>query len=153
MARHEAIRHGQGDDFDSCGLLDNDPKWYHFIGKNTINSSGLFWPEILESARLRQPTAVYAHSFLTVNGVKISKSRGTFILAQTYLNHLDPKYLRYSFAAKRAAGVDDIDLKLDDFVQRVNADLVSKVVNKARRCEGFLQERFDNRMSASCSEP
>ena len=82
---------------------------------------------------MRQPTAVYAHGFLTVNGVKISKSRGTFILAQTYLNHVDPEYLRYSFAANRAAGVDDIDLNLDDFIQRVNADLVSKVVNIAHR--------------------
>lgn len=121
----------QGDDFDSCGLLDNDTKWHHFIGKNTINFRGLFWAAILESARLRQPTAVYAQGFLTVDGVKMSKSRGTFILAQTYLNHLDPEYLRYSFAGKRAAGVDDIDLNLDDFVQRVNADLVSKVVNIA----------------------
>ena len=143
----------QGDDFDSRGLLDNDTKWHHFIGKNTITSSVPFRPAILENARLKQPTAVYARGSLTVNGVKMFKSRGAFILAQTYLNYLDPEYLRYSPAAKRAAGVDDIDLNLDDFFQRVNADLVSKVVNIARRCEGFLRERSDNRMSVSCSEP
>jgi len=108
---------------------------------------------MLDSAGLRQPTAVYAHGFLTVNGVKMSKSRGTFILAETYLNHLDPEYLRYYFAAKLSAGVDDIDLNLEDFVQRVNADLVGKVVNIASRCAGFLRKKFDNRMSVVCSEP
>jgi methionyl-tRNA synthetase len=108
---------------------------------------------MLDSAGLRQPTAVYAHGFLTVNGVKMSKSRGTFILAETYLAHLDPEYLRYYFAAKLSSGVDDIDLNLDDFVQRVNADLIGKVVNIASRCAGFLRKKFDNKLSANCSEP
>jgi len=108
---------------------------------------------MLDSAGLRQPTAVYAHGFLTVNGVKMSKSRGTFILAETYLQHLDPEFIRYYFAAKLSAGVDDIDLNLDDFVQRVNADLIGKVVNIASRCAGFLRKGFDNQMSATCAEP
>ena len=118
-----------------------------------MNFHGLFWPAMLDSAGLRQPTAVYAHGFLTVNGVKMSKSRGTFILAETYLEHLDPEYLRYYFAAKLSAGVDDIDLNLDDFVQRVNSDLIGKVVNIASRCAGFLRKKFDNRMSTECAEP
>jgi len=130
-----------------------DTELYHFIGKDIVNFHGLFWPAMLDSAGLRQPTAVYAHGFLTVNGVKMSKSRGTFILADRYLEHLDPEYLRYYFAAKLSSGVDDIDLNLDDFVQRVNADLVGKVVNIASRCAGFLRKKFDNQMSAECSEP
>jgi methionyl-tRNA synthetase len=108
---------------------------------------------MLDSAGLRQPSAVYAHGFLTVNGVKMSKSRGTFILAETYLDHLDPEYIRYYFAAKLSSGVDDIDLNLEDFVQRVNADLIGKVVNIASRCAGFLRKKFDNKMSSECVEP
>ncbi|NDH41633.1 MAG: methionine--tRNA ligase, partial [Gammaproteobacteria bacterium] len=142
-----------GDDFDAYWLPGGDTELYHFIGKDIVNFHGLFWPAMLDSAGLRQPTAVYAHGFLTVNGVKMSKSRGTFILAETYLNHLDPEYLRYYFAAKLSAGVDDIDLNLEDFVQRVNADLVGKVVNIASRCAGFLRKKFNNQMSMVCSEP
>ncbi len=99
------------------------------------------------------PPAVYAHGFLTVNGQKMSKSRGTFIKARTYLEHLDPEYLRYYFAAKLGSGVDDIDLNLEDFAQRVNSDLVGKVVNIASRCAGFISKRFDGRLSAELSEP
>ena len=153
IASHEVLCQQQGDDFDAYWLPGGDTELYHFIGKDIVNFHGLFWPAMLDSAGLRQPTAVYAHGFLTVNGVKMSKSRGTFILAETYLAHLDPEYLRYYFAAKLSSGVDDIDLNLDDFVQRVNADLIGKVVNIASRCAGFLRKKFDNQLSANCSEP
>ena len=153
IASHEALCRENGDDFDAYWLPGGNTELYHFIGKDIVNFHGLFWPAMLDSAGLRQPTAVYAHGFLTVNGVKMSKSRGTFILAETYLEHLDPEYLRYYFAAKLSAGVDDIDLNLDDFVQRVNSDLIGKVVNIASRCAGFLRKKFDNRMSTECVEP
>ena len=153
IASHEALCRENGDDFDAYWLPGGNTELYHFIGKDIVNFHGLFWPAMLDSAGLRQPTAVYAHGFLTVNGVKMSKSRGTFILAETYLEHLDPEYLRYYFAAKLSAGVDDIDLNLDDFVQRVNSDLIGKVVNIASRCAGFLRKKFDNRMSTECAEP
>ena len=153
IASHEVLCRETGDDFDAYWLPGGDTELYHFIGKDIVNFHGLFWPAMLDSAGLRQPTAIYAHGFLTVNGVKMSKSRGTFILAETYLNHLDPEYLRYYFAAKLSAGVDDIDLNLEDFVQRVNADLIGKVVNIASRCAGFLRKKFNNQMSMVCSEP
>ena len=153
MASHEVLCREQGDDFEAYWLPGGDTELYHFIGKDIVNFHGLFWPAMLDAAELRQPTAVYAHGFLTVNGVKMSKSRGTFILAETYLEHLDPEYLRYYFAAKLSGGVDDIDLNLDDFVQRVNSDLIGKVVNIASRCAGFLRKKFDNRMSDTCAEP
>ena len=153
MASHEVLCREKGDDFDAYWLPGGDTELYHFIGKDIVNFHGLFWPAMLDAAGLRQPTAVYAHGFLTVNGVKMSKSRGTFILADTYLEHLDPEYLRYYFAAKLSGGVDDIDLNLDDFVQRVNSDLIGKVVNIASRCAGFLRKKFDNQMSDTCAEP
>ncbi len=153
MASHEALCLEHGDDFDAYWLPGGDTELYHFIGKDIVNFHGLFWPAMLDAAELRQPTAVYAHGFLTVNGVKMSKSRGTFILAETYLEHLDPEYLRYYFAAKLSGGVDDIDLNLDDFVQRVNSDLIGKVVNIASRCAGFLRKKFDNQMGDTCAEP
>ena len=153
MASHEVLCREKGDDFDAYWLPGGDTELYHFIGKDIVNFHGLFWPAMLDAAGLRQPTAVYAHGFLTVNGVKMSKSRGTFILAETYLEHLDPEYLRYYYAAKLSGGVDDIDLNLDDFVQRVNSDLIGKVVNIASRCAGFLRKKFDNQMSAACAEP
>jgi len=142
-----------GADFDSYWLPGGDTELYHFIGKDIVNFHGLFWPAMLDSAGLRKPTAVYAHGFLTVDGTKMSKSRGTFINASTYLAHLDAESLRYYFAAKLSAGVDDIDLNLQDFVQRVNSDLVGKVVNIASRCAGFLRKKFDNRMASDCAEP
>lgn len=153
IASHQVLCERTGDDFDSYWLPGGDTELYHFIGKDIVNFHGLFWPAMLDSAGLRQPSAVYAHGFLTVNGVKMSKSRGTFILAETYLAHLDPEYIRYYFAGKLSSGVDDIDLNLDDFVQRVNSDLVGKVVNIASRCAGFLRKKFDNRMSVECAEP
>jgi methionyl-tRNA synthetase len=108
---------------------------------------------MLHGAGFRKPKAVYAHGFLTVDGQKMSKSRGTFVKARTYLDHLDPEYLRYYFAAKLGASVDDIDLNLEDFAQRVNADLVGKVVNIASRCAGFINKRFDGRLSDTLAEP
>lgn len=140
-------------DFDAYWQRGGDTELYHFIGKDIINFHGLFWPAMLDSAGLRAPNAIYAHGFLMVNGTKMSKSRGTFINAATYLKHLDAEYLRYYFAAKLNASVDDIDLNLEDFVQRVNSDVVGKVVNIASRCAGFLRKKFDNRLSPTCAEP
>lgn len=140
-------------DFDDFWQPGGETELYHFIGKDIINFHGLFWPAILHSAQLRTPSGVFAHGFLTVNGTKMSKSRGTFINARHYLDHLDAEYLRYYFAAKLSGGVDDLDLNLDDFVQRVNSDVVGKVVNIASRCSGFLRKGFDNTLSAACSEP
>ena len=126
---------------------------YHFIGKDIINFHALFWPAMLHGANFRKPTAVFAHGFLTVDGAKMSKSRGTFIKARTYLDHLNPEYLRYYFAAKLGSGVDDIDLNLEDFQQRVNSDLVGKVVNIASRNAGFIKKRFAGKLSDTLAEP
>ncbi|HRF87952.1 MAG TPA: methionine--tRNA ligase, partial [Pseudomonadales bacterium] len=116
----------------------SDTELYHFIGKDIINFHALFWPALLHNSGFRTPTQIFAHGFLTVDGKKMSKSRGTFIRAQSYLKHLQPEYLRYYFATKLSDGVDDIDLNLTDFVQRVNSDLVGKLVNIASRCAGFI---------------
>ena len=140
-------------DFEEYWAQDSTTELYHFIGKDIIYFHALFWPAMLSGAQFRTPTAIFAHGFLTVNGEKMSKSRGTFITARTYLDHLNPEYLRYYFAAKLSAGVDDIDLNFDDFSQRVNSDLVGKVVNIASRCSGFISKRFANTLSATCSEP
>ena len=153
IASHQNLCERTGDDFESYWQPGNDTELYHFIGKDIINFHGLFWPAMLASAGLRQPTAIFAHGFLTVDGTKMSKSRGTFIMASTYLEHLEAEYLRYYFAAKLSPHVDDMDLNLEDFVQRVNSDLVGKVVNIASRCAGFLRKRFDNQLSTTCSEP
>ncbi len=142
-----------GVDFDSFWNADSDAELHHFIGKDIIYFHALFWPAMLHGAGFRKPTGVYAHGFLTVDGAKMSKSRGTFIKARTYLQHLNPEYLRYYFAAKLNAGVDDIDLNLDDFAARVNADLVGKVVNIASRCAGFISKRFDGRLSSGLDQP
>lgn len=117
---------------------DSTAEVYHFIGKDIVNFHALFWPAMLHSANLRTPTKICVHGFLTVNGSKMSKSRGTFINARTYLDHLDPEYLRYYFAAKLTSHVDDLDLNLEDFIQRVNSDLVGKVVNIASRTAKFI---------------
>jgi methionyl-tRNA synthetase len=140
-------------DFDAYWGKDSSTELYHFIGKDIIYFHALFWPAMLAGAGMRTPTAIFAHGFLTVDGQKMSKSRGTFIKARTYLDHLNPEYLRYYFAAKLGSGVDDIDLNLEDFVARVNSDLVGKVVNIASRCAGFINKRFAGRLAESCSEP
>ena len=128
---------------------DSTAELYHFIGKDIINFHGLFWPAMLDGAGYRQPTAIFAHGFLTVNGQKMSKSRGTFIKARTYLKHLQPEYLRYYFASKLTSKVDDLDLNLDDFVAKVNSDLINKWVNLASRCAKFINKQFDNQLSDS----
>lgn len=153
MASFKNLCDKQGLDFDEFWAKDSTAELYHFIGKDIIYFHALFWPAMLNGAHFRTPSAIFAHGFLTVNGEKMSKSRGTFITARTYLEHLNPEYLRYYFAAKLSAGVDDIDLNFDDFSQRVNSDLVGKVVNIASRCSGFISKRFANILSANCSEP
>ncbi len=142
-----------GLDFDAYWGRDAGTELYHFIGKDIAYFHTLFWPAVLEGGGYRTPTAVFCHGFLTVNGQKMSKSRGTFISASTYLQHLNPEYLRYYFAGKLGNGIEDLDLNLEDFVQRVNSDLVGKVVNIASRCAGFINKRFDGRLSAQLSEP
>jgi methionyl-tRNA synthetase len=137
-----------GHDFDAYWKADSQAELYHFIGKDIARFHTLFFPAMLHGAGFRMPTAVFCHGFLTVDGAKMSKSRGTFISARTYLEHLDPQYLRYYYAAKLGAGIDDIDLNLEDFQARVNADLVGKVVNIASRCAGFIVKKFGGRLSA-----
>ncbi|KFZ31933.1 methionine--tRNA ligase [Pseudidiomarina salinarum] len=139
-------------DFASYWKQDSDAELYHFIGKDIIYFHSLFWPAMLKGADFRQPTNVWAHGFITVNGTKMSKSKGTFIMARTYLDHLDPDYLRYYFAAKLTSRIDDLDLNLTDFAQRVNADLVGKVVNIASRCAGFISKKFDGKLAAQISD-
>ena len=143
----------EGLDFDHWWKAGSTTELHHFIGKDIVYFHTLFWPAMLMGAGFRTPTAVYAHGFLTVDGAKMSKSRGTFIKARTYLDHLHPDYLRYYYAAKLGAGTGDIDLNLDDFVQRVNSDVVGKVVNIASRCAGFIARRFDGRLSADLPQP
>jgi methionyl-tRNA synthetase len=147
--QHYCNQHGL--DFDSYWAPDSDAELYHFIGKDIINFHGLFWPAMLEGAGFRKPTALNVHGFVTVNGAKMSKSRGTFIKARTYLDHLNPEYLRYYFAAKLTSKVDDFDLNLDDFVQRVNSDLVGKVVQIASRTANFVN-KFGGKLSAELDD-
>ncbi len=141
-----------GKDFDSYWNKDSNAQVYHFIGKDIAYFHMLFWPAMLHGANYRIPTAVFCHGFLTVDGAKMSKSRGTFIKARTYLDHLNPEYLRYYFAAKLGPGVNDLDLNLDDFQQRVNSDVVGKLVNIASRCAGFITKKYDNKLTANFNE-
>jgi methionyl-tRNA synthetase len=134
-------------DFDAFWGPDSRAELVHFIGKDIAYFHTLFWPAMLQGAGFRRPDTVHVHGFLTVNGQKMSKSRGTFVLARTYLEHLEPEYFRYYIAAKLGGGVDDIDMNLEDFVQRVNSDLVGKVVNIASRCASFLRKGFGNRLA------
>ena len=140
-------------DFDDFWKADSDSEVHHFIGKDIVNFHALFWPAILDTAGYRTPTQIHAHGFVTVGGVQMSKSRGTFINARTYLEHLDPEYLRYYLAAKMSGGVDDLDINLEDFVQRVNSDVVGKVVNIASRCAGFINKQFDSVLSERADLP
>ena len=136
-------------DFDSYWRPNSDAEVYHFIGKDIMYFHTLFWPAVLAGSGFRTPTSVFAHGFLTVNGQKMSKSRGTFIKARTYLDNLDPSFLRYYYAAKLGATIEDIDLNLEDFIARVNSDLVGKLVNIASRCAGFISKRFDGQLADS----
>ncbi|EGM79318.1 methionyl-tRNA synthetase [Rheinheimera sp. A13L] len=142
-----------GVNFDQFWQKDSDAEIYHFIGKDIIYFHSLFWPAMLEGAGYRKPTSVYAHGFVTVNGAKMSKSKGTFIKARTYLEHLNPEYLRYYFASKLTSNITDLDLNLEDFAQKVNADLVGKVVNIASRCASFISKKFDGKLTAEIAEP
>ncbi|MCK0714686.1 methionine--tRNA ligase [Chromohalobacter sarecensis] len=153
LASFQNLCEREGIDFDSYWKKDSEAEVYHFIGKDIVYFHALFWPAMLEGAGLRTPTGVNCHGFVTVNGAKMSKSRGTFIKAQTYAEYLNPEYLRYYFAAKLTAGVDDLDLNLEDFASRVNSDLVGKVVNIASRCAGFVKKLNGNQLAARCAEP
>jgi len=135
--------------FDDYWATDSQYELYHFIGKDIAYFHTLFWPAMLNGSGYRTPTGVFCHGFLTVDGKKMSKSRGTFIKARTYLDNLNPEYLRYYFAAKLGSGIDDLDLNLEDFQARVNSDLVGKVVNIASRCAGFITKRFDGMLAES----
>ncbi len=139
--------------FDEYWGKDSTTELYHFIGKDIAYFHSLFWPAMLEGAGFRKPTGIFCHGFVTVDGQKMSKSRGTFVMAQTYLNHLRPEYLRYYFAAKLGSGIEDIDLNLEDFRFKVNADLVNKVVNIASRCAGFIYKKFDGKLSSQLCQP
>lgn len=145
MASFKDFCKKQGVRFDDFWQKDaaDSTELYHFIGKDIINFHGLFWPAMLHASDYRLPNAIYAHGFVTVDGAKMSKSRGTFITVQSYLQHFKPEYLRYFFAARLGSGVDDIDLNLEEFVQKCNADLVGKLVNIASRCASFINKRFD----------
>ena len=139
--------------FDDYWGKDSDAELYHFIGKDIMYFHTLFWPAVLMGAGFRAPTSVYAHGFLTVNGKKMSKSRGTFIKARTYLDNLNPEFLRYYYAAKLGPTIEDIDLNLDDFIARVNSDLVGKLINIASRCAGFINKRFEGLLADSLPDP
>lgn len=139
--------------FDDYWRPGHDTEVFHFIGKDIMYFHTLFWPAVLQGAGFRTPTSVFAHGFLTVNGQKMSKSRGTFINARTYLDNLHPAYLRYYYAAKLGPTIEDIDLNLDDFSARVNSDLVGKLINIASRCAGFINKRFDNQLAHTLPEP
>ncbi|MCP5244397.1 MAG: methionine--tRNA ligase [Burkholderiales bacterium] len=134
-------------DFDTYWRKDTETELYHFIGKDILYFHALFWPAMLEHSGYRTPTRIFAHGFLTVNGEKMSKSRGTFITAASYLKQgLNPEWLRYYYAAKLNGTMEDIDLNLDDFIVRVNSDLVGKFINIASRCAGFITKRFNGKL-------
>jgi methionyl-tRNA synthetase len=141
-----------GLDFDEYWGADSDCELYHFIGKDIMYFHTLFWPAVLAGSGYRTPSSVFAHGFLTVNGQKMSKSRGTFIKARTYLDNLHPEFLRYYYAAKLGPTIEDIDLNLDDFVARVNSDLVGKLVNIASRCAGFINKQFDRQLGSKLAD-
>jgi len=140
-------------DFDDYWRPGSDVEIYHFIGKDIMYFHTLFWPAVLQGSGFRTPNSVFSHGFLTVNGQKMSKSRGTFIKARTYLDNLDPNFLRYYYAAKLGPTIEDIDLNLEDFVARVNSDLVGKLINIASRCAGFISKNFSNRLSDTLPDP
>ena len=146
MASFKNLCDHKGIDFDAYWKDDSETELYNFIGKDILYFHTLFWPAMLHGAGFRKPTDVYTHGFLTVNGKKMSKSRGTFIMARTYLEHLDPEYLRYYYAAKLNERIEDLDLNLEDFIQRINSDLIGKVVNIASRCARFITNNFEGKL-------
>ncbi len=140
-------------DFDRYWAPDSEAEIHHFIGKDIVYFHALFWPAMLKGAGFRTPTAIHAHGFLTVNGEKMSKSRGTFIRGRTWLDHLPAEFLRYYFAARLSGQVEDLDLNLDDFVARINSDLIGKYVNIASRCAGFINKRFNGELAQTQDRP
>lgn len=152
MASFKKLCQDQGLDFDEYWKQDSATELYHFIGKDILYFHALFWPATLEYSGHRKPTQIFAHGFLTVNGEKMSKSRGTFITARSYLEHIkNPEYLRYYYAAKLNSTMEDIDLNLEDFVARVNSDLVGKYINIASRTAGFINKRFEGKLKPAAS--
>lgn len=152
MASFKNLADREGLDFDEWWGKDSTTELHHFIGKDIAYFHTLFWPAMLKGADFRLPTGVHCHGFLTVNGKKMSKSRGTFIMARSWLDRLDPEYLRYYYAAKLGSGIEDIDLNLDDLIARVNSDLVGKVVNIASRCAGFIKKSFDGQLASEAGD-
>ena len=153
MASFKNLCDRDGLDFDYFWKKDSPTELYHFIGKDIVNFHALFWPAMLKSAEYRTPTKICVHGFVTVNGKKMSKSRGTFINARCYLDHLHPEYLRYYYASKLSGTIEDIDLNLEDFIQKVNSDLVGKVVNIASRCAKFIANGNDGVLSSAIDNP
>lgn len=153
MASFKKYCNEQNISFEEYWNHDSKTELYHFVGKDIIYFHALFWPAILSASGYRLPTAVFAHGFLTINGEKMSKSRGTFIEAREYLKYLNPEYLRYYFAGKLTNRIDDIDLNFEDFTYRINSDLVGKVVNIASRCSGFITKLFQNQLSNDLDDP
>lgn len=139
--------------FDEYWSRETQTELYHFIGKDIINFHAIFWPAILKSADFRTPTAIFVHGYVTVNGKKMSKSRGTYISARHYLNYLNPEYLRYYFATKLSRRAEDIDFNFEDFIQKINSDLIGKLVNIASRCASFINKKFDNKLSSVSFRP
>ncbi|MBS0218160.1 MAG: methionine--tRNA ligase [Proteobacteria bacterium] len=153
LSSFKALCEARGLDFESYLVAGSDAEMHHFIGKDIVNFHGLFWPAVLHGSGQRTPTRLHVNGYLTVDGTKMSKSRGTFVMARTYLEQgLDPEALRYYFAAKSSGGVDDLDLNLGDFIARVNSDIVGKFVNLASRCAGFIEKRFDGMLAATLPE-
>ncbi len=152
MAAFRKLCEEKGLDFDEYWAAGSETELVHFIGKDITYFHALFWPATLSGAGFRTPTTIHVHGFLTVNGQKMSKSRGSFITARTYLEHLNPDYLRYYLASKLGAGLSDIDLNLEDFIQKINADLVGKWVNIASRCAGFIHKLGGGRLADSLAD-
>ncbi|MGX2947903.1 methionine--tRNA ligase [Frederiksenia canicola] len=153
MASFKNLCDRTGLNFDEFWHKDSKTELYHFIGKDIVYFHSLFWPAMLEGSGYRKPTNVFAHGYVTVDGQKMSKSRGTFIQASTYLKHLDPECLRYYYAAKLNNRIEDLDFSLEDFVQRVNSDIVNKLVNLASRTAGFINKRFEGKLAAELDDP
>ncbi len=150
LSSFKALCEAKGYDFDAFTKPGSDAELHHFIGKDIVNFHGLFWPSVLKGSGFRTPTRLHVNGYLTVDGAKMSKSRGTFVMAKTYLDAgLPPEALRYYYAAKSSGGVDDLDLNLTDFVARVNSDIVGKFVNIASRCAGFIGKHFDGRLGTT----
>ncbi|QIL20415.1 methionine--tRNA ligase [Thermomonas sp. HDW16] len=150
LSSFQALCEARGIDFDAYLRADSNAELHHFIGKDIVNFHGLFWPAVLHGSGHRAPTRLHVNGYLTVDGAKMSKSRGTFVMARTYLEAgLDPEALRYYFACKTSGGVDDLDLNLSDFIARVNSDIVGKFINLASRCAGFIEKRFDGQLATA----